>query len=298
MQSRHRKRAPTTSSRGARHLAPILALLLAWPPVTAVAADELVIGIFPRRDAALTMRLFRPLAEYLSGALGRDVRIETAADFAHFRARLDEARFDLIHVNQFQYIHAHERLGYSAIAQSEELGESAIRGAIVVRADSGIDRIAALRGKTVLFGGGREAMMSYIVPAWLLQRGGLGPDDYQQAFAVNPPNAVLAVFLERADAAGTGEIVRRLPVVAKRIDTTALRVLAQSEPLPQLPWAVHARLDQATAERLRALLLGMGASPEGRDVLETARLTGLNPASDADYDAHRAIIAELGETPE
>lgn len=275
----------------------VLLLLLSFP----LAADQpegyrsapLTVGVFPRRSPTVTMRIFSPLRVYLQRQLGLPVRLETAPDFEQFQRRLKQGRYDLVHFNQYHYVKAHDELGYQALVQNEEFGEAQIHGAIYVRDDSGIDSIEQLRGKRILFGGGRQAMMSYVVPSYLLRMGGLGTDDYEERFAISPPNAVLATFLRQADAGGAGEIVRRLPIVKNKIDTSHLRLLAVSEPLSHLPWAVKPDMHPALKQSLRQALIALRDSEQGQEILSQARLTGLNPVNDSDYDRHRVIIEQI-----
>jgi phosphonate transport system substrate-binding protein len=253
-------------------------------------ADPFLIGIFPRRDAAVTAKLFRPLADYLEEQMKRPVELELSPSFDIFLERLKTRRYDLVHLNQFDYINAHEHFGYIALVQNEEFGEKTIRGAIYVRRDSGIQRLEQLRGRKILFGGGPRAMMSYIVPTYLLQQAGLEAGDYQESYATNPPNAVLATYLRQADAGGAGEVVQRLPIVSSKINIDELAVIAVSEPLPHLPWAVKQELDNDLKARITRLMLGLKESQRGRDILRQARLSAFNPVSDRDYDSHREII--------
>ena len=184
-------------------------------------------------------------------------------------------------LNQYQYIKAHSGQGYQALVQNEEFGEAQIRGAVYVRADSGISSIAQLRGKSILFGGGKQAMMSYVVPTYLLRQGGLQDGDYTERFAVSPPNAVLGTYLKHVDAGGAGEVVLRLPIVKDKIDTSRLRLLAVSEPLAHLPWAVKSSMSADLMGRLRHLLITLENYEQGRLVLKQAGLTGMNPVQDS-----------------
>jgi phosphonate transport system substrate-binding protein len=277
----------------------VLLLVLGLRPVVWAGAlletstGPLRIGVFPRRDAAVTMRMFKPLARYLQQALGRPVVLETSANYDDFAIKLAQGRYDLVHLNQYHYVRARQVPGYNVLAQNEEFGEPSIRAAIYVRKDSGIDELAQLKGKVILFGGDRRAMMSYVVPTFLLRQAGLHPGDYREYFAASPPNAVLATYLGRVAASGAGEVVRRLPLVTGKIDPDALKLLAVSQPLAHLPWAARGDMPAPLQARLRSLLLGLKHTDEGRKVLKAARLTGLNPAADSDYDPHREIILSL-----
>lgn len=266
-----------------------LVILICWASVGS-AAESLVVGVFPRRDAAVTAKLFRPLAGYLEHKLGVPVSLKMSPDFDTFLVNLKQRRYDLVHLNPFDYINAHDDLGYDALVQNEEFGEATIKGAIYVRKDSGIHQLIELKGKKILFGGGPRAMISYIVPTYLLQQAGLTKQDYEEAFAINPPNAVLATFLRQADAGGAGEMVRRLPMVASKIDVNQLEMIAVSRPLPHLPWAVKQEMPADLKQRLLTLLVNLKQSEEGQKILKQAQLSAFNPVTNKDYDPHREIV--------
>jgi len=263
------------------------------PVSTQSSSKDFVIGVFPRRDPTVTIRLFSPLAHYLEKQLGIKVKLETAANYKVFLKRLEKRRYDLVHFNQYHYLQAHQDLQYDALVQNEEFGEKSIKGAIYVHQDSQIENIKQLRGKKILFGGGKSAMMSYIVPTYLLRQGGLNAGEYKELYAVSPPNAVLATYLRQSDAGGAGEVVHRLPMVKKKIDTQKLRLIAVSEALPHLPWAIKTELDTKFKDLLQATLVGLKDREEGRLILKKARLTAFNPVSDSDYDVHRKIVNQV-----
>ncbi len=267
----------------------LLLIIVCWSTF-AIAADPLIVGVFPRRDATVTAKLFRPLSLYLERQLGMPVTLEMSPNFETFQTNLKQRRYDLVHLNPFDYISAHRDLAYDAVVQNEEFGEATIRGAIYVRRDSGIRQLSELKGKKILFGGGPRAMMSYIVPTYLLQQAGLTNRDYEESYAINPPNAVLATYLKRADAGGAGEVVQRLPVVTSKIDVSQLDVIAVSQPLPHLPWALKREMPAKLKQRLQTLLVDLKESQAGREILSQARLSAFNPVTDKEYDAHREIV--------
>ncbi len=248
-------------------------------------------GVFPRRNATLTAQLFSPLADYLSEQLGQRVKLVTAKDFSSFWLGVAEKRYDIVHFNQYHYVQS--STDYSVIATNEEQGRTEIAGALYVRRDSGITSISQLRGRNIIFGGGTDAMMSYIVPRYLLQQGGLSNNDYSTVFANNPPNAVLAVYFNKATAAGAGDVVMNLPSVNKIADRDELTFLAVSKPIRHLPWAVKRTMSLAKQKHIQQLLTELGNNKEGRTILTTARLTGLHKAVDSDYDQAREIIRKV-----
>lgn len=269
----------------------LVGAILLPPPV--MADDSLVVGIFPRRNATDTMRMFTPLVEYLSSKLGRKVRLVTSKDFKSFWKGVLEQRYDIVHYNQLNYIQSHKEVGYQVILKNAEFGHSTIAGAIATRKDTGITSIKQLKGKKIVFGGGRSAMMSYIVPTALLRKAGLKQGDYTEEFARNPPNALLAGYFGQADAAGVGDVAVRLPIVTSKIDTSKMVFLATSKPMAHLPWATKQSMHPALRTRIQSILANLSNTEEGRRILKQAALTDLVVAKDSEYDPHRKLIRQV-----
>ena len=263
-----------------------IAMATAAPFAQAVESG-LVLGIFPRYNATEITTMYTPLAEHLSERLGRKVTLATSKDFEAFWKGVEEQRYDIVHYNQYHYIRSAKT--YTVIAHTQEFGKSAVAGAVFVRKDSGITDISQLRGRTVIFGGGKDAMMSYIAPRFLMMRAGLKEGDFKTEFAVNPPNALLALYHKQADAAGGGDILIDLPVVRNAINAGELKVLATTEPLLFLPWAVKRNMPAKLRESIQSTLTDLDDSDAGKNVLKAARTTGIGKAEDKDYTAHRKM---------
>lgn len=257
------------------------------------AQPTLVLGVFPRHNFTETQEMFRPLAKHLSQVLGQEVRLETTRDSESFLAGVSARRYDIVHLNQFQYVQAQRDYGYKVILKNEEFGESDLSSIIVVRADSGITTLSQLKGKHIMFGGDRTASMSYLLPRDMLGAAGLAPGGYREDFALNPPNALMAVYLRRADACGVGEVVMRQKEVAKEVGLGELKVIARSAPVPHLPWAVRGELDPTLRARIQQALIDLATSEPGQEVLKRARLTGLVSAVDAEYEPFRRFAKQM-----
>lgn len=273
-------------------------VVLSREAVTQVEEKDPVInvGVFPRHSATDTVKMFDPMVEHLTNNLRRNFRLVIARDFKSFWKALSEGKYDVVHFNQYHYVRSNREFGYRVILVNEEFDSAKISGGIIVRKDSGINRLEDLRGKKVVFGGGPKAMQSYIIARYLLQKAGLNTSDYIYEFTKTPPNAILAPYYGRADAGGVGDLVLKLPAISKRIDTSKLTFLATHEPLSHLPWAVKKTMPISLASEIQKLLSNLHLSEKGKNILNRASLTGLHIARDADFNAHRKIIYEvLGE---
>lgn len=257
-------------------------------PLLHAAEDPLVMGIFPRNKPAETTTMYTPLANHLGERLGRKVVLVTARDFDAFSRAVQEGRYDIVFYNQFQYIQSSK--SYVVIAHNEEFGRSAVAGVLYVRKDSGITQVSQLRGRTIVFGGGRDAMLSYIAPRFLLMQAGIGEEDFKSEFSVTPPNAIVALSLRQADAAGGGDILIDLPAVKKVINTEEIRILASTEPMLFLPWAVKRTMSARLRDVIQSAMVDLDSSDTGRAVLKSAQTTGIRKAQEKDCDPHRRMI--------
>lgn len=253
-------------------------------------SSPLVMGIFPRRSFNDTTRMFLPLARELSQRLGREVRLETAPDFPSFWRGIESGRYDIAHLNQYQYLRAHRELGYRVFGMNKEFHQTSMSAIIVVRRDSPIKSLRDLRGKRILFGGDRTAMLSYIVPTYMLRRAGLRRGDYMEEFAVTPFNTGIAAYYRQADAGTGSNVLLQQDPVKSRIDTSKLRVIAQGHRVAGLPWVAKRALSDEELKRISRALFDLAKTPGGRAILAAAELDAIVPAHDADYNSARRIV--------
>jgi phosphonate transport system substrate-binding protein len=259
-----------------------------WPRAACAADDTLVMGVFPRLNAVETTTRYAPLAGYLGKQLDREVRLVTSKDFESFWQGVMERRYDIVQYNQYHYIRSAK--DYRVIAHNKEFGKSTVAGVLYVRKDSGITQLTQLRGRTVLFGGGEDAMISYIAPVYLILQAGLRKDEFKSQFAVNPINSVIGVYRKQADAAGSGDGAIEQPLLKNAINTDDLTILAVSEKLLHLPWAVKRTMPAKMRDSIQSALVNLGNSEAGQKILKSAVMTGIGKAEDKDYDPHRRMV--------
>src|SRR5262245_24466569 len=245
-------------------------------------------GVFPRFNAGETTTRYTPLAEYLQAHLGQKITLVTSKDFQAFWIGIEQQRYDIVQYNQYHYIRSAKT--YRVIAHNKEFGKSTMAGAVYVRKDSGITSLAQLRGHTVLFGGGEDAMIAYIAPVYLMLQAGLKKSDFTSQFTITPINSVIGVYRKQADAAGSADNALGQPVIKNAINTDELTALAVSEQLLQLPWAVKRTMPAQLRNTIQATLVNLESSEAGKMVLKTASLTGIGKAEDKDYEPHRKMV--------
>jgi phosphonate transport system substrate-binding protein len=275
--------------RSCGRIVPLLWLIaMSATPVAQAEDAPLVLGVFPRFNASETTTRYTPLADYLAARLGRKVSLVTSKDFQSFWRGIEEQRYEVVQYNQYHYIRSAK--SYQVVAHNKEFGKSTLAGVLYVRKDSGIKDLTQLRGRTVLFGGGEDAMISYIAPVYLMLQAGLKKDEFKSQFAVNPLNSIIGVYHRQADAAGSGDGAIGQPAVKNTINADELTTLAVSEQLLHLPWAVKRTMPAQLRESIQSILVNLEDSDAGKQVLKAALLTGIGKAEDKDYDVHRKMV--------
>lgn len=267
----------------------VMALGLITLMGSTIAVADLNMGVFPRRPAAVTHKLFKPLTEKLSKELGEPVKLIVAKDFKTFWKGVQSKQYDIVHYNQYHYLLSHKSQGYKVVAVNEEFGSNQIAGSLSIRSDSGINAVTDLKGKTILFGGGKKAMGSYIAVTAILKKAGLEADkDYTVKFAKNPPSAVIGVYNKAADAAGSGNVILKIGAVKKKIDVSQMKIMAESDSFIHLPWAVKGDMAADKANKIQSVMTGLKGSDDA--VLKAAKVTNFVPATDADFAKAREIV--------
>jgi len=271
----------------------LFCLLMVFTEVAVLADETLTLGVFPRRNSGVTMKMFKPLAKYLTDETGIKIKLETAKNFPAFWKNVKAKRYDIAHFNQLHYLMSKDLVGYKVFAKNEEFGKSIIAPAIVVRKDSGIETLQDLKGKKIIFGGGRLAMIAYVGNKNILHDAGLTDESYTSMIGKNPPNAAMAVYFKKADAAGIGDVGLSIPMLKKKIEIDQMKLLTIGKSQPHIPWVYKSSMKQDVKQKIGAAFEKLNDTPEGKKILKKAGMTGMAIAKDSDYDVSRSEIKKF-----
>ena len=130
--------------------------------------------------------------------------------------------------------------------------------------------------------------MRAIAPRFLLMQAGLKEGDFKTEFAVNPPNAVLALYNKQADAGGAETSYR--PAGRKERDQYAGAQGPRSDRTSAFPAVGGEAHHAGEARRVhQSLLVELSRSEEPVSIPKSATTTGMGKAEDKDYDRHRKM---------
>src|SRR5574337_474702 len=119
----------------------------AWPETP----KELRVSAIPDENPTELMRIYTPFAEYLSREIGIPVKYYNVVDYAATVEGLAAKKLDMVWYGGFTYVQARKRTGDAVplVSREEDLQ---FHSKFVTRKDTGITKLADLKGKTFSFG--------------------------------------------------------------------------------------------------------------------------------------------------
>jgi phosphonate transport system substrate-binding protein len=294
-----------SSGKSSRSPLPFLlgVLLLAFAPAGCTDAGRdtapLRIGYMICNSLEETQGRFGPLTVYLGEQLGRPVR-PVYLDTVEFEEAVRRDEFDIVHTNSLLYIWFQEQYGFRILA-GERRGKhgSFSAGAIVVHADSDIEKIADLRGKRFVFGP-QLAPTAFLSQYYLMLEAGLDPETDLGYYAIpwgsfKHEKALYGVWYGKYDAGAAPLLDLEFMELERKVPLKDLRVIAEGPLVPYCVFSTPPGLSPATTERVKEVLFSIGEEStavvdgEALRVLKSAGVEGFEPLEESDFDELRKM---------
>jgi len=258
--------------------------------------DPLVMGIIPAEDNSEMLRQYEPIVEHMSQELGVEVEPYTATDYSGIIEAMRSGDVQVAWFGPLSYVLAAEVAGAEAIAvqQTEEGEDPTYKSLIVTRPDSDIRSIEDLRGKTFSFVD-PASTSGNLFPRKAMVDAGLDPDaDLAQAtYAGGHDASALAVANGDVDAGAVADTTLESMVSEGVVEEGDLRVVAESDPIPESPIAVNEDLPEPVKQRIKEVFLNMSPETVGTATLGSEDAIGYVEATDEDYQVVRDLVETL-----
>ncbi len=256
---------PSSTRRLALALA--LAALAAWP---AAADRPLTVAFVPQENPEKLLGDVRAIGAYLEGATGRRIEPRLTIDHAAAIESLAAGRADIAFMGALPYVMARSRIGARALLSEVYRGKPSYRGAVFVRRDGGIARLAELRGKSIAFAD-PISESGFLYPLDLFVEAGLlaARDDPRAFFgevyfAGGYQQAIQAVANGLVDAAGVSIYATLLLDAGQR---GAVAAIARTPPIPSHVVVARDGLEPGLRTAFVEAMLGLNA-PARRHLLK------------------------------
>jgi phosphonate transport system substrate-binding protein len=252
-----------------------------------------------------TLDRFLPLTKYLGEKLG--VKFEAVAiDTNDFMKEVDN--LDFTHTNSLLYIMMHRFNGVDILA-AEKRGSwgSRSQGVIFALKKSGLQNIADLKGKTMIFGP-MLAPTGFMSQIDMLEQNGIDPEN-DLAFYTIPPGSfkhekvIYGVMFEKYDAGAIPIFDFEIMAEEGRIDPEDFIILAKAPAIPYCNFGVSQKVDEQLAARFKAAVLALTREDtveyngERVSVLARALTDGFEDIQDSDFDIVREMAKRTNMPP-
>ena len=265
-------------------------------------AKVLRVGFVPAEDAQQVMQNAQPIVDILQKQLGMEIQPFVAADYTGVVEALRVNKLDVAFLTPASYVLAKNEANVKVILKSERKGIASYYAAIITRADSGIQRLEDLRGKTFAFGDALSTTGN-IFPRKMFKERGIDPvRDFKQILYSGGHDAtVLAVLNGKVDAGATyanspdGDDTAWMRYLKNPEDVNKIRAIAFSEPIPADNLVINGNLDEAIAKKVEEIFLQLSGDPKGKQMMrDLYQIDGFVPATDRDYDSVRQAFDIAG----
>jgi phosphonate transport system substrate-binding protein len=245
---------------------------------------ELLFGSVAMDIPAVMHKRLKPLADYLSGAIGRPVQLHLSPNMPAAIDEVAAARVDLAYLTPVAYIRARDKGQAQLVVKTVTKGKSSFRLMIVVREDSPIKSVRELAGKSFAFGDKAALLQRAVVVG-----SGIKLEEFgEYRFIGHYDNIVRGVLSGDFDAGILKD------TMAYNWSGKGIRILHSSPDLPPYNISASREVDPATLETVRDALLRLDANnPDHRPVIAALdkNYDGFAPTNDEEYDVVRQLIA-------
>ncbi|MFV1958630.1 MAG: phosphate/phosphite/phosphonate ABC transporter substrate-binding protein [Planctomycetota bacterium] len=258
------------------------------------------IGIGAMLSPSATLDLYGRLVDALGEELHRPAVMVQRATYAEMNDLLKAGRVDAALVCTGAYLQGKRDFGLEALVVPSFDGSPTYRSVILVRTDSGIDRLEDLEGKRFAFVDPLSNTGRMYAVRRLLELGRTPDDFFTWTYTHAHDKSIRAVKERLVDGAAVDELVYTFLRAREPAATEGLKVLERSEAFGAPPVVVVPTVTPALRAKLRQAFLGLTGSKTGRAILAGLSIERFVEPTKGLYESARRQIEFLrqhGEAP-
>lgn len=258
-------------------------------------AEPIVMSFVPSGDRQEIVTGGEDIARLLAQETGLVLETNVATSYAAVIEAMGAENAHVAWLNTFNYLLAREKHGVEPLLVTERYGTTTYAGEIIARADSGIDSLDDLVGKTFC----RPDALStsgWIVPLVTMRAAGVEERDLGDVVDATSHDAVVTAVYNGDCDAGAVYVDARDGLEDEYPDLReAVVVIAVTDEIPNDNVSVIAGLPEDLRETIKNGLLAISMTEEGREALQaTYGIEALQIVEDSFYDEFRATLEQAG----
>ena len=236
---------------------------------------EFGVGLF-QPDKEKNDATYKPLANYLSKKLGREVRLRTVDTWEGLAKSLAAGETDLSLMGPWGYVLANHQAGAEVISTILYNGRPEYFAIMVTGPKSGINSIDDMKGKTFAFGD-KGSTSGYLIPSHEFFKRGIDPEKYFSK-VINTKHQAIETQVTRGELDAGADYNRNRDAMIEQglIKAADSRIVWTSAPLPNDAFAISAEIakDKALVAKLTRALEEIGAELKAQPNLLPNNYTG------------------------
>lgn len=264
-----------------------------WAPAATAERAKIRFAVGPYQPTAGdTRKAYEPFFRHIAESVGADYELTVTSDWAGIAIALTNGQADVTWMGPWGYVLAHHQGGAEAIATVKYDGKPTYHSIIIAHPDVKVSSFPDDAKGMSLSLADVGSTSGWLIPTYSLKMRGIDPKTYfKYRDGASHAANVTAVANKQVDLAS--DYNRNLDAMIAKglVSKDQVKVVWQSDPLPNDALVVRKGLDPALAEKIRAAVLAIDEA-KAKDIMPP-RYTGWVSSSHATYklieDAGRAL---------
>lgn len=255
---------------------------------------EYIVGIHPLHNPKRLVEVYGPVVDYLNSSIPQaHFLLEASRNYEEFEKKLYSGHFDFAMPNPYQTVRS-LKYGYRVFGKMGN--DEMFRGIILVRKDSGIRKVADLKGKKVSYPA-LTALAATMMPQYYLHTHGLNVHrDIENLYVGSQESSIMNVLRGHVAAGATWPVPWRTFQQEYPEQAAQLEVKWQTETLPNNGWVARNDVPPALTKDVGNALVGLRKTLEGRAMLERLGITRFEHANNETYRPVQRYLKVFSET--
>lgn len=253
-----------------------------------------VVGIHPLHNPKRLFEVYSPIIKHIEAQIpGTTFQLEASRNYDEFDKKLYSGHFDFAMPNPYQTVRSLKH-GYRVFGK---MGDDAdFRGIILVRKDSGIQKVSDLKGKKVAYPAA-TALAATMMPQYYLHTHGLDVNrDIENLYVGSQESSIMNVLRGHVAAAATWPVPWKTFSKENPELANQLEVKWSTGTLPNNGWVVRKDISSELVASFATQLFGLNTHAQGREMLARLPISSFEAATDATYQPVIEYLMEFSTT--
>jgi len=255
-------------------------IILSFYPL--ILSADIVMGVVPQQSPMKLLKVWKPIANYLSLKTGEKVFFKTERSINKFEDVLYSGGYDFAYMNPYHYVIANKKQNYIAKVRASKN----INGILVVKKGENIDLLKRKKNR-FLFPAPNAFAATLLSKYDLLEKFHVSKKSLDNAMYVNSHDSVYKGISRGLGDVGGG-IERTFVNLGSKDMKNSLTIIHKTKDYPSHPFAFKKEMNEKIKKKIVDALLSVP-----KQILTPLSMKKLIKIDDSEYDAIRDIAVKL-----